>query len=174
MSSKRDRWKVAIRIRHFQTKWDCDGFSNPNVCYVDPKPNSTFASVVANKLVRKYPFMKDIGSKVSGYVSCCIVYFSSLFHPWDHTLLNGLPCTCLITYVLLLYVSDIVELLLLFDFVLILLGFLGEEDYWKNNQRGQALRKHPVTSDAETSTPARKRSRRYVLCLAGIQLYSSV
>ena len=27
---------------------------------IDPKPNSTFASVVANKLVRKYPFMKDI------------------------------------------------------------------------------------------------------------------
>ena len=35
---------------------------------IDPKPNSTFASVVANKLVRKYPL--DIGSKVSGYVSC--------------------------------------------------------------------------------------------------------
>ena len=32
-----------------------------------PKPNSTFASVVANKIVRKYPFMKDIGSKVSGF-----------------------------------------------------------------------------------------------------------
>ena len=34
---------------------------------IDPKPNSTFGSVVANKLVRKYPFMKDIGSKVSGF-----------------------------------------------------------------------------------------------------------
>ena len=28
-----------------------------------------------------------------------------------------------------------------------------------NNQRGQALRKHPVTSDDETSTPTRKRGR---------------
>lgn len=35
----------------------------------DPKPNSAFAAVVAKKLVRKYPFMKDIGDKVSGYVS---------------------------------------------------------------------------------------------------------
>ena len=34
---------------------------------IDPKPNSTFASVVENKLVRKYPFMKDIGSKDSGF-----------------------------------------------------------------------------------------------------------
>ena len=31
---------------------------------IDPKPNSTFGSV---ELVRKYPFMKDIGSKVSGF-----------------------------------------------------------------------------------------------------------
>lgn len=35
----------------------------------DPKPNSTFVVVVAKKLVRKYPFMKDVGAKVSGYVS---------------------------------------------------------------------------------------------------------
>ena len=37
---------------------------------VDPKPNSAFAALVAKKLVRKYPFMKDFGDKVSGYVSC--------------------------------------------------------------------------------------------------------
>ena len=30
---------------------------------IDPKPISTFRSVVANKLVKKYPFMKDIGSR---------------------------------------------------------------------------------------------------------------
>ena len=36
---------------------------------VNPKPNSEFASQVARKLVRKYPFMKDVGDKATGYVS---------------------------------------------------------------------------------------------------------
>ena len=39
---------------------------------MDPKPSSSFATDVARKLVRKYPFMKDVGPKVSGFVSCCL------------------------------------------------------------------------------------------------------
>ena len=42
---------------------------------IDPKPNSAFAALVAKKLVRKYPFMRDIGDKVSGYVSFFRVFF---------------------------------------------------------------------------------------------------
>ena len=39
---------------------------------IDPKP---FAALVAKKIVRKYPFMRDIGDKVSGYVSFFRVFF---------------------------------------------------------------------------------------------------
>ena len=37
-------------------------------CY-DPKPQKDFCTLVAKKLVAKYPFMQDTGEKVSGYVS---------------------------------------------------------------------------------------------------------
>ena len=37
-------------------------------CY-DPKPRKDFCTLVAKKLVAKYPFMKDTGERVSGYVS---------------------------------------------------------------------------------------------------------
>ena len=37
-------------------------------CY-DAKPQKDFCNQVAKKLVRKYPFMMDVGEKVSGYVS---------------------------------------------------------------------------------------------------------
>ena len=36
---------------------------------VNPRPNSEFACQVARKLVRKHPFMKDVGDKATGYVS---------------------------------------------------------------------------------------------------------
>ena len=32
-------------------------------------PNKDFCTKVARKLVQKYPFMRDVGRKVSGYVS---------------------------------------------------------------------------------------------------------
>ena len=36
----------------------------------NPSPNKEFCTEVAKMLVKKYDFMKDIGHKVSGYVSC--------------------------------------------------------------------------------------------------------
>ena len=36
----------------------------------NPRPNKEFCTEVAKMLVKKYDFMKDIGHKVSGYVSC--------------------------------------------------------------------------------------------------------
>ena len=38
------------------------------------KPCTEFSSLVAKRLVRKYPFMRDVGNKVSGFVSSFIVY----------------------------------------------------------------------------------------------------
>lgn len=35
----------------------------------DPEPKAQFAAIVAKKLVKRHPFMKDIGERVSGYVS---------------------------------------------------------------------------------------------------------
>jgi len=35
----------------------------------DPKPQKDFCTQVAKLLVKKYPFMRDVGQKVSGYVS---------------------------------------------------------------------------------------------------------
>lgn len=35
----------------------------------DPKPQKEFCAHVAKMLVKKYPFMRDVGLKVSGYVS---------------------------------------------------------------------------------------------------------
>ena len=40
-------------------------------CY-NPKPQKEFCTVVAKNLIARYPFMKDTGEKVSGYVS--VVY----------------------------------------------------------------------------------------------------
>ena len=34
-----------------------------------PKPQRAFCTKVAEMLVRRYPFMRDTGKKVSGYVS---------------------------------------------------------------------------------------------------------
>ena len=42
-------------------------------------PNKAFCTTVAKALVRKYPFMKDVGTNVSGYVS--------------HFLITRLNCT---------------------------------------------------------------------------------
>ena len=38
------------------------------------KPNKVFCKEVAKTLVKKYPFMRDKGEKVSGYVSIRITY----------------------------------------------------------------------------------------------------
>jgi len=42
-------------------------------CY-DPKPQKDFCTDVAKMLVKKYPFMRDVGERVSGYVSICKFY----------------------------------------------------------------------------------------------------
>ena len=39
-----------------------------HLCYAH-KPNKEFCTSVAKKMVKKYPFMKDVGSGVSGFVS---------------------------------------------------------------------------------------------------------
>lgn len=39
------------------------------IFFHNPKPQKEFCTNVAQLLVRKYPFMRDIGHKVSGYVS---------------------------------------------------------------------------------------------------------
>ena len=36
---------------------------------IDPKPKRDLITAVAKNLTKKYPFMKDVGEKVSGYVS---------------------------------------------------------------------------------------------------------
>ena len=41
-------------------------------CY-DPKPRKDFCMEVAKMLVRKYPFMRDMGERVSGYVTDIII-----------------------------------------------------------------------------------------------------
>ena len=44
----------------------------------NPRPNKEFCTEVAKMLVKKYDFMKDIGHKVSRYVSCLniiIIYY---------------------------------------------------------------------------------------------------
>ena len=38
-------------------------------CFEKKKPQKEFCTIVAKKLVNKHCFMKDIGEKVSGYVS---------------------------------------------------------------------------------------------------------
>ena len=38
----------------------------------DSKPQKEFCAHVAKLLVKKYPFMRDVGLKVSGYVSYCV------------------------------------------------------------------------------------------------------
>lgn len=40
-------------------------------CYT-MKPNEVFCTEVAKMLVKTYPFMRDKGERVSGYVSICI------------------------------------------------------------------------------------------------------
>lgn len=37
-----------------------------------PKPNKSFCTEVAKKLIEKYSFMRDAGANVSGYVSKCV------------------------------------------------------------------------------------------------------
>lgn len=42
-----------------------------------PKPDRGFCSTVAKELVKKYPFMKDSGMSITGYVSFhCITWFN--------------------------------------------------------------------------------------------------
>ena len=36
----------------------------------EPKPKKCFVTQVAQQLIKKYPFLKDVGQCVSGYVSC--------------------------------------------------------------------------------------------------------
>ena len=40
---------------------------------VKPKPDKEFCSKIAKRLTEKYPFMRDAGTNVSGYVSITFV-----------------------------------------------------------------------------------------------------
>lgn len=47
-----------------------------------PKPSRANCSLVAKKLVHKYPFMKDKGEGITGYVSIpsCVLVVSNMFY----------------------------------------------------------------------------------------------
>lgn len=55
----------------------------------DPKPKKEFCTLVAKKLVKKYRFMKDVGEKVTGYVSHVCVCVGG----WAHVHVSN-ACAC--------------------------------------------------------------------------------
>lgn len=46
----------------------------------NPRPQKEFCEQVAQLLVKKYKFMRDVGQKVSGHVSCSIIIKSVHMH----------------------------------------------------------------------------------------------
>lgn len=62
-----------------------------------PKPDRAYCTTVAKELVKKYPFMKDSGTSVTGYVSfsqhyyvkpACFIFFSTFQGSWEKKLIE--------------------------------------------------------------------------------------